>query len=458
VSSRASSSLVVRTRVRHIKQSPNVQALVGTVVGSASGFLLAFAVAGHFGVGRTTDSYAFASGIALFVVSVVGGVLEPNVLAVAHAQRAAGLQSLVAFTRRTALRGMAVASAAYGVIAAAAAIALVSRSGWPYEQRIAVVVLLAEFLLLVAAVVWSSVHAGVLYSLGDFLSPTLTLALRALPALLFVPFAGEGYRGTEEIVGLIVLGECARALILVLRLRAAQVEPLAAPAGDVSIWRATTFHAINLGLLSTNPLVDRAVAVTLGAGAVTVLDLGEKIFYVPMTIVASAWILVVGAHWSSLAFNNQASVGEYGGVLRRTLVVSTLIAGATACVVLVGKEVVGDALLGSASRRVAVVAVCLLCGLPFEAVATVSVRLLIMTRRTRLLPAFALAAVVANALGDLVGARLYGVVGIAAATGVVRVLNAAMFASYCRRLLHKTPTTSISGIREIAARVPGDAR
>ena len=48
-----------------LRRRPSTRALTGTLVGNAFGFVLPFAVAAHFGVGRVTDAYAFGLAIAM---------------------------------------------------------------------------------------------------------------------------------------------------------------------------------------------------------------------------------------------------------------------------------------------------------------------------------------------------------------------------------------------------------
>ena len=95
----------------------------------------------------------------------------------------------------------------------------------------------------------------------------------------------------------------------------------------------------------------------------------------------------------------------------------------------------GPKTAGTDTALLEAVTLVLLAGLPVAAIASLGSRLLTSTRQTGALPAFAISAVTLNLVGDVIGARAFGVVGIAGATVLMRTVNATLFVLYARRLI-----------------------
>ena len=91
------------TSLRSQARRPSIRALAGTLCGSAPGFVLPFAVAAHFGVGRTSDAYVYALSIATFGLTLSISVLEPNGLPLAQSALQRGPRALRSFAQRTSL-------------------------------------------------------------------------------------------------------------------------------------------------------------------------------------------------------------------------------------------------------------------------------------------------------------------------------------------------------------------
>jgi putative peptidoglycan lipid II flippase len=417
---------------------PGSAALLGTVVGSAPGFMLPFAVAAQVGVGRVTDTYVLALALSTFVIAIASGVIENNVLPAASLKLREGGVSLLFFARRTAAQGAGLGLGLYCAVAIAGEVFVRVRPGWSTEQQAAFEIVLAELGALVALVAFNSALAAALYALGDFLVPTASQAIRSLTALSALPLLGSGFSTIKVLPAALVAGEAIRMLLLRYALKRKSRGRLnvgeKAP-GTVGVWRVAAPHAINMVVLAANPIIDRVVAATLGPGDVTILDLGERLYFIPVMIMASSVVLVSGARWAAMSVDAPAAIwGDYQNTLRRIAWLSGgLVVGFGALSWLVPTVVAGS-FGGRADTFRTVSSILLLALLPASAAAA-SGRLLTALRHTRPLPVFAVAAVSTNLVADIGGARLFGLVGIAVATVLAQAGTAVLLVAYCRRLL-----------------------
>lgn len=420
-------------------KSSGARAFAGTALGSAPGFLLPFVVAAHIGAGRATDAFAFAFAAALFVLALVTGVIEANLLPQADGYRRAGGAALRTYVARTLPRVGAVAVAAYITVAVGAAAILAAQSQFAQPERAAVLVCLLALGPLVVAAALNSCQAVALYVSDDFLTPTASQASRAIVPLGAIWFLGRSYATVELVAVLLAVGEVLRFGLLHWRVaRVSQRLPTGTPHSRQlsyqSVARASLPHALNMLILVANPLVDRFFAASLAPGALTVLDLGEKAFFAPQMLITSSLILVTGARWSNADLTDASTAASYQRALRRILAVGTLAALSTSAFLFLIGDVARPTLATTHLMLAIPIATCLLVGLPFESVSILSARLLTSTQRTGALPLFAVVALVTNIVGDFVGATLFGIVGIAAATVLVRISTAALFVPHCRRL------------------------
>ena len=139
-------------------------------------------------------------------------------------------------------------------------------------------------------------------------------------------------------------GELVRIVILSYRVRklARPLRASSAPSRNlVSLWRAAGPAALGIFVLAANPVVDRTVAARFGPGSVTILDLGEKIFYVPITIVQSSLVLVAGVRWARIGFDRRPALQrDFYRSIRLTLGLATALTALTAVALAVGPSLV----------------------------------------------------------------------------------------------------------------------
>lgn len=179
-------------------RTPSRRALMGTIIGSAPGFVLPFAVTSGFTAGRITDAYFFAFSIAMFVTAFYEGILQANVTPVLQSDKTAGRSHLLAAVRRVLWQSLGATAITYLVVAGIlAAIAVSGRANWTPSERHTCLILMAYFTIYVLASTVTAVLASGLYALEDFFVPIATMALRSLVPLVGLAFLDRGISGIE---------------------------------------------------------------------------------------------------------------------------------------------------------------------------------------------------------------------------------------------------------------------
>ncbi len=415
-------------------RSSTGKALIATLIGSGAGFLLPFCVAWKIGAGRVTDAYFFALGLALFGSALCNIVIESNALPImqqAFKQGVGSLRLTAARIRRQAVIG---AMAGYlPVVLIGSAVVLLR--DWPQEIQIATILITCILMAMVAAIAVNSVSAAVLYAHGDFLTPRLTEVCRALLPLICLPFLGTGVYAVEALAVLMVIGESLRTVVLLGRIRHHQPgHDAGGTALEGSLWTTAGPHAVAVLVANLAPVTDRIVASALVAGSITVIDLGEKVLFVPLTALMFSVILIPGARWARMSdLHHDKRLTDLKRVLIRVGWLSVVCA-----VVMVGGALLisleaGSTFVGVPTHTFTLVMICLAFGLPGGGLTATASRFLTATQQTKFFPLFAVVIFTVNIVSDVVGAHWFGVVGIAAATSVVRCVNALLYLLVCFR-------------------------
>jgi peptidoglycan biosynthesis protein MviN/MurJ (putative lipid II flippase) len=428
----------LRARLTRAHQRPAVRALLGTLVGSIPGFLVPFAVAGHFGIGRDTDAYVYALAVATFGLTLAFAVLEANVLPVAQFWAARGRQEFLRFAQRTAMQAFAVVGVVELPVAGIGLTVLAARSSWSVSERNVSATAILILLALVAVCGITGVLAGCLYSLNDFVTPTVSQSLRSLLPLAGLLVIGRNGEAVEQLAGLVVAGEALRAVILwaTVRVRAKTLVPRPSEHEPMKVWRAAGPAALGTVVIALNPIVDRSVAARFGPGSVTVLDLGEKIFYVPFTVVQASVVLVAGARWArSLLGDRDVLQSDFVRSLKLTFVLSVFLSASAIVLLYTASGLVGPSVAGVPLTEIRGVTVYFLVGLPGATIWILCGRFLTVSQQTHLLPPFAVLGLVVNVVGDVVGSLFLQVDGVALGSSVVSYAMAALGVLTCRILL-----------------------
>jgi peptidoglycan biosynthesis protein MviN/MurJ (putative lipid II flippase) len=425
-------------RVR-LSSSYEIRALAGTLLGNAPGLLLPFVMTSILGIGRDTDAYFYAFSLTLLAATLSTSVLENNLLPAIQQQRAGGATHLRRWLKQVAAQSVIVVSCGYLIVATAGSVLVLSRSTWTTEEQQACLVVLAILAIFMATVAVNSVLAATHYSTGDFLTPTITLALRSVVPGIALIFVNPGYLAIEILAGGVVVGEALRGVTMSISLRSRLKELSqagAAPVVDSHVWRTAAPQALSQLMTAVAPVIDRSFAAPLGAGSVTLIDLSEKVFYAPMVAINSSLVLVAGARWARIGTEDVDRLStDYHRTVRRALSVSCVIMLLVIVATIVVTNLSPKLVAGADSLTLRDLIIYLMLGLPAGVIITLGGRFLVITRQVYLLPYLAAINFIANTLGDLVGVHYLGLSGIVLASTVQRWLLAGIILWLCRRLL-----------------------
>lgn len=425
-------------------RSSTARALGGTIVGNAPGFALPFAVAGVFGIGELTDAYFLGFAAAVFVASLANVVVESNLLPLAHHARQRGRAAVGRFAVQRSAQLWVAAALVFAVVAVAIPAVMPARGAAPDDVLHGVLWWFGAYVTLTVA---CSVLTACLYAHERFFLPPATGSLRAWFALAALAVAPVSPHGLQVVAAAWAAGEALRLFML-----AVALWRVAAPSGEAvtaegAVWRPLLTHALAMCVVGLVPVIDRAFAARLDPGAVTILELADKIVFVPVLILTSSITVVAGNRWARAYTSGDdprtdgADVFRLLGLLSAAIAV-VLVAGA------VGVALATPTLHGVDSLLLAGVVVALAIGLPTAVLVNASIRFLTATADTRLLPRFALLTLVGNLVLDAIAVATIGLVGIALATTLTRTLSVAL---YLRLIFPRGPATPATPVSPAAA-------
>jgi peptidoglycan biosynthesis protein MviN/MurJ (putative lipid II flippase) len=417
------------------------RALLGALLGNIPGFLLPFAITARMHVGHLTDAYAFALGVAILASGLFTGVLQTNVLPIVQRMKELGRAAFRGRLRRMVIQVVGISTLLYGAIGVASLLYIAHGAHWSHQQQSLLLGATIIFSVFVVASAINAILSAGLNALDSFLSPAATQALRSMMPLAAIGFVSRDTAGLLTIAILLTGGELLRTLVLTYQLRKSTLSlaPGPAPEGyaaELPLWPVAALAGLSLLISGASPLIDRAVAAPLRAGSVTYIDLGEKVFYVPLTIISASLVLVAATNWSA--------IGTTDIPLLRRRVRDTLLSGSVVCVALLVLMmgalaalglVAGGTFAGASTTKLIWIVGLLLAGLPAAFVITCGAWFLTSTRATYLLPALGLGYFLTNLGFDLVGAHWLGVEGIALSSTLCRCFNAVLYLIIMKRLM-----------------------
>jgi putative peptidoglycan lipid II flippase len=293
----------------------------------------------------------------------------------------------------------------------------------------------------------NAVLAGGHYGYQRFFLPTTSLGLRSLAGLLF-GLTLRGNVGLDSIAYGLVAGEAARLILLAASFRRLlrsedehEAEIVEADSGFLhtrAFWRTVAPQVVAVGFGGVGLVADKTVAATLEVGGVTIVELTQRMVYMPVLLLASGIGLVLGRAELRRDF------------LRTQVRIFLLTAPITAVsigIVWAGRSLFRTMLGLDDPRLVATAFSMIAIGIPFALASQVAVRLLIASRRTGLFPVLAGVALLVDVGLDIGLARVFGVAGIALASACVNLFNAVAYNIVALRLLSngKPPTRLVVG-------------
>jgi putative peptidoglycan lipid II flippase len=258
-----------------------------------------------------------------------------------------------------------------------------------------------------------------------FVFPALCPVWRAMVNLVFI-FAFKDRWGVHAIAMGYVAGEIVRAILLYVYLRRSKLLTLRyswtmSPQLN-HFFRTATYQSIGMVAVGLNPIVSKAMASWLGAGAVSIFEYAYRLYLIPTTFLTSGLIVTLLSHWSRTYCEEgmEALRRRIGKVL---LAVTGVSLAVSAAMILLAKPLTALAYdrgqFDSASlHEVSMVWVFFLVGTVFHMLEMVYARIFVVIKATHVLTIGAVVAVLANAGLCYVLMSAMGVRGIALANSL----------------------------------------
>jgi putative peptidoglycan lipid II flippase len=422
--------------------------LVGLVVmgliavGRAFGFVIPFFIANWFGVTGASDAFFFVYGSATFFIAILSDLAEGVLVPALSAALLKGGPPGVAGVVRRASRWVILAVVAcylLGFLGFLVAGRLWLRSSGSFDWSFAFQMYIWSLPLVGFAVI-GSVFSAALLAAHRFFMPALAPGVRGVVTLLVIYLARPYGVGpvlvlaytAGELSRFALLGSSAVRLGLLSKRRAGEPEQALRALGSVAL-----FQAGALTLAGLNPLISRFAATHFGVGSVTLVEIGEKLQWIPMTLFNAAISTVGLSRWSHSLLTVGAS--ETRARIQRALRLTAWAAvGSSLAMMAFGEEFARlflsqRAVLAIGPARLAEVIRIYAVGLaPFSLVLVLSRSLLVLQDTRHLFKLFLLG-LVANVVLVLLLAPRWQVRGIAWATSftsIVLLITAAGFAHH----------------------------
>jgi putative peptidoglycan lipid II flippase len=287
------------------------------------------------------------------------------------------------------------------------------------------------------SLLWTGVlNAEDRFALGAFL-PFVTPAVTVVALVV-----GRGLGARALALGT-VAGTALETVVLGVRLRAIGISPWPRwsgwePALRVIIGQCAPMAA-GAVFMCASPVIDQAMASTLGGGAIAALSYGNKLVAFALGIGSMALSTATLPHLSRMV-----AAGDHAGVRHTLRTYARLILAAsvpvTIGVALVSRAIVAllfqrGAFTAADTATVATIQLCYFLQVPFFLLGTLAVQTVAALKANRVLLWVSIANVAVNTVGDWVLMQLFGAAGIALSTAVVYVLSsAALFAAVARLL------------------------
>jgi putative peptidoglycan lipid II flippase len=404
-----------------------------TVFGKVLAMAKDIAVASYFGTSDSVDAFFIALTVPTFAINVIAGSIPAALVPVyvqvrardgiAEAGRLLGNVLLLA--------GTAIAFACLVLAVLAPILMPVVGARFGGEK---LVLTRHLFLLVLPGVFISGVSgmlAGVLNAHERFLLAAVTPAFMSVLSIAFLVGAADRWGISALAIGL-TTGYAAELIVLAWSVRGRHL--LAAP--QWAGWRRPDVQrvlgqytplAIGGAVMSSSPLIDQAMAASLGSGSVAQLAYGSKVVAAGLGIGATALSTAIFPH-----FSRMVATHDWSGV-RHTLrtysrVVLVVSVAVVLLIVALSEPLVRllferGHFLASDTRVVARVQALYALQIPFYVLGILGVQLLYAVGANRVLMWVSIGNFFTNIVGNYVFMRIWGVAGIAFATSMVYLLS-----------------------------------
>ncbi len=410
-------------------------------------FFIPAVVAAIFGATAATDSFFLAFAIASFVVNSVNGAAQ------------AAVPYLVIQWRWLLRWGtwLLVAIAAGLLLAALLVLgpALERWGGLDAAQRRAVATYLVALGPFVVCSTVAALWSAATNARGEYRVGAWAQGARAVAVVGLVLAIGPSL-GLWGLVLAFVIGEAVRTLILSARL--SRPGPLAPPSpltedhklSRRSLAQSLAAQVAGSAILGAVPIIDRAMASSLGPGSVSVLEYAERIWQVPLSLAMTGFTVVSLTEWSRGVYSGGQvrSVRQQAAATARVFFLASL----PFCVAFVLlREPLTRLLFGYGAfpeaelPRLAATLAALVAGVPVYLVGLTYSRVFLVEKRSDLLLVVAIIAVGAKILLNALVLSPWGVAGLGAATSLMYTLNTLLLATMCRKFSGPEQTSKLTG-------------
>jgi len=272
-----------------------------TLLTQVISFVSSILIARTLGATRSTDAYFLGYSVPLFVSSVFltairSGAIPALTDEASRSERAflAGSSELVSITL--------ISTLLLSLLAAACAVALLPlTAGSPSLVAQAQVNALALTPLGVCAAMVSAL-AAILAVINRFAAAALVVGIDPILRIVLLALFGSAL-GTKALVIANDGGNALAVLVMwALVLRHGIPLKLRWPMRSDFVRRSIALTAplvLCSAVVATNPVIDRAMTAPLGAGSITALDLGIRLFGIPLTLLGATLVGPLTATWSA---------------------------------------------------------------------------------------------------------------------------------------------------------------
>lgn len=290
--------------IEQFKSSPIVRDTVVTTIfatsGRGVGFLIPFFIAAWYGVGKETDAFFFAYSLIIYLATIFSPVME-SIIVPFIAEKRAKQEDVGGFI------GRVLGISALGLLALSGIFLIVIKPFLAVLTRFSpegidlIYRILLETIPLLVLLVWTSILAGTLNAYKVFVIPAMSPAFRALMTIGFI-YLFKKSLGVHAIAWGYVAGEIFRLSILFWLLQKLNLFRLRVRVGWEpkfnEFLKASSYQIIGMSIMAFTPVINKTMASWLGKGSVSILEYADRLYMIPLTFLASGFVVTFLSHWS----------------------------------------------------------------------------------------------------------------------------------------------------------------
>lgn len=432
---------------------------VATIFAQACGFVSSIAIAHLLGANNSTDAYFLALSVPMLVYGTFLAGVRQGAIPALTPESGLGPKAFAKAGSELVSTTIAV-TVLLSLVATAVAIAILSLTiGNPALLARARVDAVALTPLGPLGATIASL-AAILAVRDRFTAAAIVLAFDPLTRILLLLIAGRTL-GTAPLIIANLAGNAVAVVALWVLVRRAGIElrlhwPTRSPFVRRLVFAATPL-LISSVVIQANPVVDRTMASSLGSGSITSLELGLRLFAVPMTLIGATLIGPLTATWAK-----RKEAGGWPAVrdsVNRTvdtfalIVPPILVLGIGLRHQLISLMYQGGAYSAHATRLTAAVFAMFLVGLPAQLITIPFATLFVVEAAVIFIMMTGFVNVLLNVGLNFALRPVLGVSGIALSTSVTYTLVLALYVISARRRWGglENPFSGWAGIRAALA-------